>query len=90
VSNRITISKGEPPYGVSLFAVLDYSGEKHKWELGGSKKHSLQLVSVISGSGSLIKREETYNFKKGDYFLLPSGFEEFDLNGNAELIVSHL
>jgi mannose-6-phosphate isomerase len=66
----------------------------HKWELEGSAKleqnHSFELISVISGSGSLTKGEEMYEFKKGDHFLLPSGFGEYELSGNAELIVSHL
>ncbi|MGA9224730.1 MAG: mannose-6-phosphate isomerase, class I [Mesobacillus sp.] len=78
---------------VTTFVESDYF-TVHKWELEGSAKlgqnHSFELVSVISGSGSLIKGEATYTFEKGDHFLLPSGFGEFDLSGNAELIVSHL
>jgi mannose-6-phosphate isomerase len=78
---------------VTTFVESDYF-TVHKWELEGSAKleqnHSFELVSVISGSGSLIKGEETYTVEKGDHFLLPSGFEEYELSGNAELIVSHL
>ena len=66
----------------------------HKWELEGAAKlnqhNSFQLVSIIAGAGSLTKGEETYPFKKGDHFLLPFEFGEFQLNGNAEMIVSHL
>jgi mannose-6-phosphate isomerase len=78
---------------VTTFVESDYF-TVHKWELEGSAKleqnQSFELVSVISGSGSLTKDEEKYEFKKGDHFLLPSGFGEYELSGIAELIVSHL
>jgi mannose-6-phosphate isomerase len=78
---------------ITTFVESDYF-TVHRWELEGSAKldqnRSFQLVSVIEGSGSLIKGEEKYEFKKGDHFLLPAGFGEFQLNGNAEMIVSHL
>ncbi|WP_026581584.1 mannose-6-phosphate isomerase, class I [Bacillus sp. J33] len=66
----------------------------YKWDLGGCAKmkqnHSFQLVSVISGSGFLAKGDVKYTFKKGDHFMLPSGFGVFQLEGNAEFIVSHI
>jgi mannose-6-phosphate isomerase len=66
----------------------------HKWELEGTAKLNqdlaFELVSVIEGTGSLVQGDGKYEFKKGDHFLLPSGFGEYELEGNAELIVSHL
>lgn len=66
----------------------------HKWELEGTAKLNqdlaFELVSVIEGTGSLVQGDGKYEFKKGDHFLLPSGFGEYEIEGNAELIVSHL
>ncbi|MEQ6388061.1 mannose-6-phosphate isomerase, class I [Bacillaceae bacterium S4-13-58] len=65
----------------------------HKWELEGNAKMNqnltFQLVSVIEGTGSLIKDKDQFKFKKGDHFMLPSGYGEYKLDGNAKLIVSH-
>ncbi|MFT9600560.1 mannose-6-phosphate isomerase, class I [Mesobacillus sp.] len=78
---------------ITTFVESDYF-TVHKCELEGSAKLdqnlSFQLVSVIEGAGSLVKDSEKYEFKKGDHFLLPSGFGEFELDGKAEMIVSHL
>jgi mannose-6-phosphate isomerase len=66
----------------------------NKWELDGcakiEQKYSFQLVSVIEGSGFLAKGDAKYTFQKGDHFMLPFGFGEFQLDGYAEFIVSHL
>ncbi|MDP4526229.1 mannose-6-phosphate isomerase, class I [Bacillus halotolerans] len=65
-----------------------------KWELTGSaslkQQKSFLLVSVIEGEGRIISGERTYDFKKGDHMLLPYGFGEFKLAGDAECIVSNL
>lgn len=78
---------------ITSFVESDYF-TVHKWELDGKAKLnqdlSFQLVSVIEGSGSLTHGSDKYEFKKGDHFLLPSGFGEYELDGAAELIVSHL
>lgn len=78
---------------VTTFVKSDYF-TVHKWDLDGSaalnQHHSFQLVSVIAGAGALSKNGENYSFKKGDHFLLPAEFGEFELNGSAEFIVSHL
>ena len=66
----------------------------HKWEVAGISKLNqdltFQLVSVIDGTGTLVKDNDRFEFKKGDHFMLTSGFGEYELDGNAELIVSHL
>jgi mannose-6-phosphate isomerase len=78
---------------ITTFVESDYF-TVHKWELEGNAKlnqdFTFQLVSVIDGTGSLVKDNNRFEFKKGDHFMLPSGFGEYELDGSAELIVSHL
>ncbi|MBT2661623.1 mannose-6-phosphate isomerase, class I [Bacillus sp. ISL-45] len=78
---------------ITTFVESDYF-TVHKWELEGTVKLSqhlsFQLVSVIDGIGSLVKDNDRFEFKKGDHFMLPFGFGEYELDGSAELIVSHL
>ncbi|WP_316569282.1 mannose-6-phosphate isomerase, class I [Neobacillus sp. YIM B06451] len=66
----------------------------HKWEVDGQatlqQRKPFKLVSVLNGNGTLLKDKKEYSFKKGDHFLLPHGFDEFNLVGKAEMIVSHL
>ncbi|MCY9010812.1 mannose-6-phosphate isomerase, class I [Bacillus inaquosorum] len=65
-----------------------------KWSLSGSARLKQQkpflLVSVIEGEGRMISGEYVNTFKKGDHMLLPFGFGQFKLEGQAECIVSHL
>jgi mannose-6-phosphate isomerase len=70
----------------------------NRWSLHGHAKlqqrASFLLVSVIEGSGTITnvttKNGTTQPFRAGDHFLLPSEYGEFELNGETELIVSHL
>ncbi|MGL5693638.1 MAG: mannose-6-phosphate isomerase, partial [Peptostreptococcaceae bacterium] len=50
------------------------------------------LYSVINGEGSLECNNDNliYSLKKGDHFILPSNIKEFNLDGNIELICSHI
>ena len=43
-------------------------------------------VSIINGSGTI----EDKPIHKGDHFILPSGYGAYHLEGNMELIVSHI
>jgi mannose-6-phosphate isomerase len=65
----------------------------YKWTVAGKAPFSADnhylLVSVINGAGTLLHGSETYPLKKGTHFILPVGFGGFELEGNAELIVSH-
>lgn len=65
-----------------------------KWDLSGSASLQQQkpflLISVIEGDGRVISSGYVNSFKKGDHILLPYGFGEFKLEGQAECIVSHL
>ena len=64
-----------------------------KWVLNGAatatQNHDFLLVSVIDRNGEIATRERTYPFQKGEHFILPYGLGEFDLRGNAELIVAN-
>lgn len=44
-----------------------------------------QLFSVISGAGSI----DGTSVKKGDHFILPTGYENYRLSGNLELMTSY-
>jgi len=47
------------------------------------------LVSVLSCEGELIGKDgKKYIIKKGEHFILPNGFGEYELKGNMELITS--
>jgi len=65
----------------------------YKWTVEGKASFAADgqylLVSVINGEGALLHEGESYQLKKGTHFILPVGFGEFELEGNAEFIVSH-
>ncbi|PFJ09058.1 mannose-6-phosphate isomerase [Bacillus cereus] len=65
-----------------------------KWELNGSVSLKQQkpflLVSVINGEGELMSHDEKHSFKKGDHFILPNEFGEYQLVGNAEFIIASI
>lgn len=65
-----------------------------KWELDGTASLKQQkpflLASVIHGEGELIHNGNHSIFKKGDHFLLPGDFGEFELAGKSELIISSI
>ena len=47
------------------------------------------LASVLEGEGVLIGKDgKKYIIKKGEHFILPNGFGEYELKGNMELITS--
>lgn len=66
----------------------------YRWQLSGptsfKKFAPYLLLSVINGSGELTIGEDTYPLEKGNHFILPSDVREWQLNGNLELIVSHI
>ncbi|MCM3601713.1 mannose-6-phosphate isomerase, class I [Robertmurraya korlensis] len=78
---------------ITTFVECDYFN-MHKWELQGTvnitEKDFFLLVSVISGAGLIKQNDESYRFKKGDHFMLPSGYGDFEIYGKVELIVTHL
>lgn len=65
-----------------------------KWDVKGSASLHMDepflLCSVINGAGTLEHKKDTFPIHKGWHFLLPSGFGDFRMNGNMEIIVSHI
>ncbi|SET46941.1 mannose-6-phosphate isomerase [Salinibacillus kushneri] len=62
------------------------------WQLKGRSmqkqdKDFLQ-VSVVEGDAEMMMNGKTYELNKGTHFILPSGVVEYELNGDAEFIVS--
>lgn len=48
------------------------------------------LYSILEGEGSLTSNSVVYPLAKGDNFILPSTIKDFKLNGNMEIIISHI
>jgi mannose-6-phosphate isomerase len=65
----------------------------YKWDVKGSTTFNFSgqylLLSVIKGEGSLMHKDESYSFRKGNHVILPVGLGEFEVRGECELIVSH-
>lgn len=51
-----------------------------------TQEHKFLNVSVINGEGSV----DHLPLHKGDHFILPSGYGDYHMEGNMELIVSYL
>jgi mannose-6-phosphate isomerase len=66
----------------------------YKWEVKNEavflQDKEFQLASVINGKGFLEVNGERYALDKGDHFILPNGIGEFKLEGELELIISHI
>ncbi len=66
----------------------------YHWNLHG--KTSLTLtkdflqVSVVEGEAVLKINNQTFDLNKGSHFILPFGMGEFEIEGKAEFIVSHV
>ncbi|MBS4195536.1 mannose-6-phosphate isomerase, class I [Lederbergia citri] len=65
-----------------------------KWDIDGAAQFKqdqpFMLFSVLEGEVALLLGEQEYPVKKGDHFILPAGVGDFELSGNAKLIVSHV
>lgn len=66
----------------------------YKWDVNGKlvteNKQPFLLFSVLAGNGNLQINDQTYSLDKGDHFILPATVKEFSLDGNIQLIVSHV
>lgn len=66
----------------------------YKWEVNGNAEFSFDdkylLASVLDGSGTLENNGTSFEFKKGDHFIIPVGFGEFQIKGECELMISHV
>jgi mannose-6-phosphate isomerase len=78
---------------ITHFVQGDYFSVE-KWKLNGlahlKQQKQFLLVSVIDGEGELTKEDKRYSFKKGDHFILPTSFGEYELVGDTKCIVSSL
>ncbi|WP_075980502.1 mannose-6-phosphate isomerase, class I [Bacillus massilinigeriensis] len=65
----------------------------YHWKINGISRQSLLhnylLVSVINGEGEIVIGDRSYDFKKGDNFILLASVDSYEIVGNAEFIVSH-
>lgn len=48
------------------------------------------LCSVLDGKGSLICNSKEYKLNKGCNFIIPATIDNFNLDGNLEMIISHI
>lgn len=78
---------------ITTYVQADYF-TVYKWSIHGrsvfQQDQLFQLASVIEGGGTLHVDGVELPLNKGDHFILPSGMERFELEGNMEIIVSHV
>lgn len=78
---------------ITSFVENDYFSVE-KWDVKGDatfdQPYPFLLCSVIDGSGTIFHHGSEYKLEKGAHFMLPNQFGEFSLNGDMELIVSHI
>ncbi|MCP8617344.1 mannose-6-phosphate isomerase, class I [Salirhabdus salicampi] len=88
-----SIERTEFPNGTLTTFVKSNYFSVHKLEVNGDIAYEqtkpFLLVSVIRGKGC-IRKEKRYNIVKGDHFLLPEGFGKFQIEGEVEIIISHI
>ncbi|MGR9048643.1 mannose-6-phosphate isomerase, class I [Halobacillus faecis] len=68
------------------FSVFNWKLQGESQELSPS---TYLLLSTIEGHGLITIEDDTYEFKKGDHFIIPSTIKSYKLQGDATLIVSH-
>lgn len=77
---------------ITKFVAAEYF-TVYKWEVDGKAIFDCKqflLASVIDGEGMLTIDNEAYPINKGDHFILPENTGDFEIEGNATLIVSHV
>ncbi len=55
-----------------------------------NQNHSFLLASVLRGKGTITVAGEQYDLEKGQHFMLPSHVTDFSLDGDCQLIISHM
>ena len=96
IPNRDTVTTPEqcaiPGARITKFVEAKYF-TVYKWDIDGTANFNINpflLASVIDGDGTLTIGNEPYPIKKGDHFMLPANADEFQIEGKATLIVSHV
>ncbi|MFD1031336.1 mannose-6-phosphate isomerase, class I [Metaplanococcus flavidus] len=73
--------------------IVDKYFTVYHWKLDGKTttplKKDFLLMSVIEGDGVIMIDGKGSLLKKGDNFILPATIEEYGIEGNLEIIVSH-
>ncbi|QHE52437.1 mannose-6-phosphate isomerase, class I [Pontibacillus sp. HMF3514] len=91
--NELTFMKEQRTGAVITTLVESEFFSVYKYVLDGAgsfKQDSyFQLFSVIDGEATMTVGGETYTIQKGNHFILTSQIEEFTLDGDASIIVSH-
>ncbi|MDC3418487.1 mannose-6-phosphate isomerase, class I [Aquibacillus salsiterrae] len=66
----------------------------YHWKLSGQARVTLFAdflqISVIHREGKIVTEGNAFTIKQGDHFIMPSTVDNFELIGDAELIVSHV
>ncbi|HGK5791514.1 TPA: mannose-6-phosphate isomerase, class I [Streptococcus agalactiae] len=66
----------------------------YKWEISGVTNFKqfapYLLVSVLDGAGHITVDNKVYTLKKGDHFILPNDVVKWDIDGQLEIIASHV
>ncbi|MBM7642106.1 mannose-6-phosphate isomerase, class I [Streptococcus loxodontisalivarius] len=66
----------------------------YKWQVSAPVKMKRTapylLVSVIDGKGHLTVDNRIFSIKKGDHFILPNCMENWEFDGQLEMIASHI
>ncbi|MBM7572550.1 mannose-6-phosphate isomerase, class I [Aquibacillus albus] len=92
---QIAINQEEQTIGglVSKKLVKEKYFTVYHWQLNGEANQTLYndflQVSVVEGEAELTIGNNSFSIKKGDHFILPATISDYQLNGKAELIVSH-
>lgn len=65
----------------------------YHWDLAGTVNQTLTgdflQVSVIEGDATITVGYKNFSIQKGDNFIIPFTVEEYELSGDAQLVVSH-
>lgn len=65
----------------------------YHWKLDGKATRTLNKdflqVSVVEGTAEVKIGEQSFHIEKGSHFILPHNIGEYEMEGNAEFIVSH-
>ncbi|WP_172369895.1 mannose-6-phosphate isomerase, class I [Sporosarcina jiandibaonis] len=96
IPHRDTVATPEqsiiPGATITKFVEAEYF-TVYKWDIEGKAKFNYKaflLASVIVGDGTLNIGNKLYRVKEGDHFILPANAGEFEMEGKATLIVSHV
>ncbi|MBS4206639.1 mannose-6-phosphate isomerase, class I [Bacillus sp. FJAT-50079] len=77
---------------ITKFVELPYF-TVYKWDISGKARFKFTpflLATVLEGEAILTLNECKYPITKGEHFIIPAQAGEFELEGNAMLITSHI